>query len=506
LARLTLLAALACAAVTLLPAPARAEQAELFGPSIQSVGLAGSGTALADGAASASFNAAAMGLTETDLFRIHYLGGKIHLEEVEGVRWRDGRDEVMPSVSIQPNALTVDFTKVLGHWLRAGVHVNFPIPYIYYLETKDPWAPYSMRWENRTGRGMGTAALSFRLPVRGVPKQVGAEHALQGGIWLGFAVQLRPKGIIKVDLDIHGLEAEGDDNPEVSATLNDVDLASKYVWRPQLSFLLDFGTFHRRLEGLRFGFAWEPQSRTDISPIQLDVEVLELENVDGLFSLVEVIQAEVWLGLTDFWDPHQFRFSLALDRPRFAVTADVQINLWSQIVPSLGRVVDGENGEQGRLVIEWANGESDSYPAIGGRSLDQDQFRDTVDVALGAELRPPGKTLPGHSGLLALAIRMGFRWNQGVARPVDGPSGLMDSDTFTGAVGLGLSVPFKEGGAIKGPFTVDWGLQVIRITAFDLPKTGQAMAGLSVPVEYTSDARWPGGWVVVSGASVGIAF
>ena len=502
-------AALAAGALaSLLASPVHAEQAELFGPSIQSIGMAGSGSALEDGAAVGTMNAAALGLAEGDLLRVHYFGGHISLAPAEGVGWLDDRDDPMPSLSLQPQSLTLEFLKTLGPWFAAGVHVNFPIPYIYYLETKDPWAPYSMRWENRLGRGMGTAALSIRLPVRGAPKLGGKllEDALQGGLWFGFAVSLRPKGIIHVDLDIIGLEGEGDATPQVSAVLNDVDLASRYVWRPQLSLLLDFGTFARQLEGLRFGVSYKPASETWISPIHLDVSVLDLENVSQVFSIVEVLQAEVWLGLIDFYDPHQVRLSLALDKPRFAVTADVQINAWSQLVPSYGRVVNGDEGEQGRLVIEWATGETVEYPAVGGRWLDQDQFRDTVDVAVGAELRPPGKVVPGTSGEASLAVRFGGRWMQGIARPVDGPSGLMDSDTWTGSVGLGAELPFPEGWVIGGPLLIDWALQVIRLTPFDLPKTREGMGDVDIPVSYASSARWPGGWVVASGVSLGVAF
>ena len=500
--------AVALAVVALVATPVWAEQSELFGPSIQSIGMAGAGSALEDGVAVGTMNAASLGLADTDLLRLHYFGGHISLAPVQGVAWLDGRDEPMPSLSLQPQSLTVEFLKTLGPWFAAGVHVNFPIPYIYYLETKDPWVPYSMRWENRLGRGMGTAAMSIRIPVRGAPKLGGVllEDALRGGLWFGFALSLRPKGIINVDLDIIGLEAEGDAAPQVSAVLNDVDIYSRYVWRPQLSMLLDFGTFAKQLEGFRFGISWKPESKTWISPIHLDVAVLDLENVSAVFSLVEVIQAEVWLGLIDFYDPHQVRLSLALDKPRFALTADVQINGWSQIVASYGRVVDGDDGEKGRLLIEWATGETDEYPAIGGRWLDQDQFRDTVDVAVGAELRPPGRAVPGTSGEVSLAVRFGGRWVQGVARPVDGPSGLIDSDTWTGAAGLGVELPFPDGWVISGPLSVDWAVQVIRITSFDLPKTREGVADVDIPVSYASGARWPGGWVVASGVSLGVVF
>jgi len=496
------------AVVLLVVTPVRAEQSELFGPSIQGIGMAGSGSALEDGAAVGTMNAAALGLAGGDLLRVHYFGGHISLAPVEGVAWLDDRDEPMPALSLQPHSLTLEFLKTLGPWFAAGVHVNFPIPYIYYLETKDPWVPYSMRWENRLGRGMGTAALSIRIPVRGAPKLGGVplDEALQGGFWFGFAVSLRPKGIINVDLDITGMEGVGDEPAQVSTVLNDVDLASRYVWRPQLSLLLDFGTFAKPLEGLRLGVSYKPASETWISPIHLDVSVLELENVNGAFSIVEVLQAEVWLGLIDFYDPHQVRVSLALDRPRFAVSADVQFNAWSRIVPSYGRVVDGDEGEQGRLVIEWASGNTVEYPAVGGRLLDPDQFRDTVDVAVGAELRPPGKAVPGTSGEAELAVRFGGRWVQGVARPVDGPSGLIDSDSWTGAVGLGLSLPFPEGWVVVGPLSVDWGLQVTRLTPFDLPKTREGTADYGIPVSYASGARWPGGWVIGSGVSLGVAF
>ncbi len=364
---------------------------------------------------------------------------------------------------------------------------------------------------SRYARGLGSAAASIRIPVRGVPPK-GApkaawDNALQGGLWFGAAVSLRPRGIISIDLDLVGLPENEDEGTRINVVLGDVDLIAKAVLRPQLSLLFDFGTFHKAVEGLRLGATWSAESHTEISPIRLDVEVLGLGELSGLFALVERIQAEVWLGLVDFYDPHQVRISLALDRPRFAIAVDLQWNQWSTLSPSFGRVVQGDEGEEGQLLLVLTSGDTTNelaYPVVGGRALDQAQFRDTLDVHVGGEIRSPEWAVPGKDRPMQLTVRMGYRYQPAFALPFDGPSGLLDGDVHTGSVGLGLIAPgFGE----FEPITIDWGLQVNRLMGMDLPKTGAGLSGYGeLPVSYGSNPEWPGGWAVVSGLSVGIGF
>lgn len=506
-----LLLGFAIVAALTAPASASATQTELFGPSIRSVGLAGGGSALEDGAAALASSPAALGLVPRDRFSLQWLGGRVLLSEVEGVRRLDGETETMPKVTVHPQVFTLGITKTLGPWVRAGVHAQLPLPWIYFHETKDPWVPYSMRWQNRVARGMGTAGLSVRIPLRGAPRVGGVllDDALQGGLWLGFAVSLRPRGVINVDLDIVGLERENeDDPPQVVATLRDVDLAAKYVFRPQASILLDLGTFTAALQGVRIGASWAAGSQTNIAPIRLDVEVIDLENVNQLFSFVGLIRAEVYLALTDMYDPHQVRFSLAIDRPRFAVTVDVQIDAWSQLFASYGRVGGSPEGDGGSLTIEFSDafGGTQNYEAIGGRILDDDPFRDAVSVTLGGEVRPKGITLPKHADPLELTVRAGLRYQQGAVKPSDGPSGLLDGDVLVGAAGLRVAVPVKGGAVLDGPLVLDAAVQLQRLFGVDLPKTEEGLAGLDLPVSYEAGANWPGGWVIAGGLSATVSF
>ncbi len=467
--------------------PAHAAQAELFGPSVGSASMGGVSGALEDGVHPLTTNAAAIGLMEGDAFTFQYWGGHVFLSEVEGVTRLEEGDAPMPQVTVQPHVLTAGLGKRIGPWVVAGAHVQLPLPWIYFHETKDPWVPYSMRWQNRVARGMGTAGVSVKLPLR--PAEPG-----RAGLQLGFAMSLRPRGIINVDLDIVGREG---DPPQVAATLRDVDLAARYVVRPQASLLLDFGLLDERLSGLRFGASYKPASRTDISPIALDVEVINLEAVNALFALVELIRAEVYLGLTDMFDPHQVRLSLAVDRPKFAVAADVQVNLWSQLAASYGSVVTGLEGEEGALTIDFgADDGPEVYEAISGRLLEDDPFRDTVDAALGVELKPADW----------LRIRAGARFTQGAVAPSPGASGLLDGHNLGGGAGVGFRIPVAGGAILDGPLRVDAGVQVQRLFGVDLPKTDEATAGLELPVSYADDARWPGGWVVAGGASLGVTF
>ena len=495
----------------LLPGTALATQAEMFGPTPARLGMANAGAALEDGAGHAILAPAAMGLTLDDQIRLQYLGGRITLEGMRDVSWTEGGDVAMPLGAIQPQGLTIDLVKTVGPWLRAGMWISLPIPYLYFHDSKDPWVPYAARWQSRYARGLGSAAASLRIPVRGVPgkgaPKAAWDDALQGGLWFGAAVSLRPRGVIDIDLDLVGLPENETEGTRIDVVLRDVDLIAKAVLRPQFSLLFDFGTLHPAVEGLRLGATWSAESHTEINPIRLDVEVLGLGELSGLFSLVERIQAEVWLGLVDFYDPHQVRIALAWDQPRYAIAVDLQWNQWSTLSPSFGRVVQGDEGEEGQLLLVIKSGEDTNelaYPVVGGRAIDQAQFRDTLDLHVGAEIRSPEWSVPGKTRPLQLTGRLGYRYQPAFALPFDGPSGLLDGDVHTVAGGLGLSGP---GLGEFEPIRIDWGLQVNRLMGMDLPKTGPGLSGYGVlPVSYGPNPEWPGGWAVASNVSVGIGF
>jgi len=306
--------------------------------------------------------------------------------------------------------------------------------------------------------------------------------------------------VIDVDLDLEGVSDS--DGGAVEASLAEVVLAAKYELRPQFSLLFDFGAVTPRLDGLRLGFAYMPESRTDISPIRLDVAVLGLGEVNAVFALVDRLQADVALGLTDFYDPHELHISVALERPRFALSADLKVGLWSQLVPSYGRVVDEENSG---LAVAFGSGTVETFPVISGRYLDASFFRDTVEVTLGGEGRivVPKAKLGGTE----VRVRGGFRYMQGVVVPNDGPMGTLDGDTLTASLGLGLLLPLNHSNKRLGPLKVDWGIQGVRMLGQELPKSSAGLSEVrALPVQWSDDAEWSGGWGLVSGVSVGIGF
>lgn len=480
-----------------LATPAEAGHVDLFGPSVRSAGLAGGGWALEDGAAALTVQPAALGLGERDDFRLHYIGGHVWLDSVSGLTRLDGLSRPSPYVSVQPSALSADFSKGITPWLRAGVHVSLSLPWLYSMETKDPWVPYSMRWQNRISRSIGTAGFSVRLPVRGLKQ---AEGYQSGGVWLGASLSIRPHGIIYVDLELEGVS--GPEGGTVEATLPEVVLAGKYVIRPQLSILADLGVITEKLEGLRLALSYLPESTTNIDPIRLDVAVLGLGEVNAVFALIDRLEAQVALGVTDFYDPHEFHISLAVERPRFALSVDLRVGLWSQLGASYGRVVESEPSE---LVVTFGTGNSEVFPVVSGRFIGDGNFRDTVEVMLGGE----GRIAVGSAPLVGTEIRLrgGLRYMQGVVRPNAGPLATLDGDALSASFGLGLVLPLKHSNARLGPLKVDWALQATRLLGQDLPKTTEGLSGVrNLPVRWEDGAEWSGGWALVSGVSVGIGF
>jgi len=502
--------------VALLAAPAaHAHQAEQFGTSPRTMAFAGAGEALGDGAGSTYGMPAALGLAKTDQFRLNWIGGVVNLSEVVGVQRIDAEGEVIPAdqltedqrlpeQALTPNGLTIDLMKRLGPWLTAGAYVTFPIPYLYFHDSQDAWAPNTVRWRNRMAQATGFVGGSVRLPVRGVPAKVGMDSALQGGLWLGVSLGILPKANIEIDLDLIGV---GEDvEPFVDVALRDVDLVVRARFRPVFSALLDMGTFVKKWEGTRVGVTFRPETRVDIDPIHLNVAVEGLGNLATIFTLVNRIEAEVWLGLVDFYEPNQLEGSFAVERPRWSASVDVMWSQWSRLVASYGRVVDGDDGTGGSLTLDLAGDNDFLYTVLGRRVIDEDAFRDTVDVAFGVELVP--LVLPTWPGKppLTVAVRAGYRYQPAMLRPTDGPSALLDGGAHTIGVGVGMTAPslplFKD-----GPFLFDWGLQVQRLEGMALPKSEAGLAGIAgMPVVYSDGANWPGGWAVVTGLQVGTGF
>lgn len=504
------------ALVVLLAAPAAlAHQAEQFATSPRTMGFAGAGEALGDGAGSTYGMPAALGLARTDQFRINWIGGVVTLAEVVGVQRIDAEGEVIPAdqlsadlrlpeQALPQNGVTIDLMKRLGPWVTAGAYVTFPIPYLYFHDSQDAWSPNTIRWRNRSAQATGFVGGSVRLPVRGLPSHVGEESALQGGLWVGVSLGILPKANIEIDLDLIGVGEEV--APFVDVALRDVDLVVKARFRPVFSALLDMGTFVKPWEGTRIGLTFRPETQVDIDPIHLNVAVEGLGNLATIFTLVNRIEAEVWLGLVDFYEPNQLKGSFAVQRPRWSLAVDVMWSQWSKLVASYGRVVEGDDGTGGSLILDLAGDNDFLYTVLGRRVIDEDAFRDTVDVAFGAELVPlVVPTWPGKPPF-TLAVRAGYRYQPPIVRPTDGPSALLDGGAHTIGVGLGLTAPslplFRD-----GPFLLDWGLQVQRLEGMALPKSEAALAGISgMPVVYSDGANWPGGWAVVTGLQVGTGF
>lgn len=501
-------------AALLLAGPAHAYQAEIFATSPRTLGLAGAGAALGDGAGSTYAAPAALGIAKTDQFRLNWIGGVVHLAEVVGVQRVDdegvvipaselGPDQRLPEQAITPNGVTIDLLKRLGPWLTAGAYVTFPIPYLYFHDSQDAWSPNTVRWRNRMAQATGFVGGSVRLPVRGLPSKVG-DSALQGGVWLGASVGILPKANIEIDLDLIGVG--GEVAPFIDVALRDVDLVVRARFRPAFSALVDLGTFTKRFEGTRIGLTYRPETRVDIDPIHLNVAVEGLANLATIFTLVNRIEAEVWLGLVDNYEPHQLKGSFAVQRPRWAATLDVEWSQWSRLVASYGRVVEGDDGTGGSLILDLAGDNDFEYTVVGRRVIPDDAFRDTVDIAVGVELVPlVVPTWPGKPPL-TVAVRAGYRYQPAMLRPTDGPSALLDGGSHTIGVGAGLTAPslalFKD-----GPFLFDWGLQVQRLGGIALPKTDAALNGIAgIPVVYSEGAHWPGGWAVVTGVQVGTGF
>ena len=498
-------------ALGLLPAPALASQADMFGVSLPRVGMAGAGGVLSDHAGPTVQAPAALGVASEDLVRMHYFGGRLMLDEVKGVTRIDGKTGAMPQDPVQPSGVTVDLLKTITPFFRVAAWVNVSLPYLYFHDSKDPWVPYAGRWQSRYARSMGGVGGSVRVPVRGVPAK-GApreawDDALQGGLWIGASFTLRPRGVIDIDLDLVGRTDPVTDETYIDTVLRDVDLIAEPVLRPVVSLLFDLGTFHRRLEGLRVGASFQAESSTEINPIGLDVEVRGLGELNALFSLVERIQAQVWLGLFDFYDPNQVTLSFGYEHERFAVALDLQWNQWSSLAPSYGRVVQGRGGEEGQLslVLTTPSGENVlTYPVSGSRTIPDSAFHDTWDLSVGGELRLPPRALPKGDRPMTGTVRAGYRYQPAFMDPIDGPSALLESDTHTIGFGMGLQLPGPRGFT---PLVLDGALQVLRMEAMDLPKTGGGLAGaVELPVAYGSDASWPGGWGVVGGVSVGLGF
>ncbi len=493
--------------VLLLCGPARASIPELFGASPASMARASAGAALSDLGASSWEQPAALGLVGRDALRFHFQGGRFFFGEVQGVERIDGREGAIPQTGIAPWGFTVDAVKVLGPWVRAGAYASFPIPWLYFHETKDPWVPQVFRWQNRVARAVGTAAVTVRLPIRGVPGgSKSQEDVLQGGLWLGASMSILPRANIEIDLDLIGLPEDGAQPARIDVVLHDVDLAVRARFRPQVSLLLDLGTFDNKLSGLRLGGVWRGATQVDIDPIRLGVQVIDLGNLHFLFNAVRRIDAVVWLGLTDFYDPHQVQVSLAWDQPRFALAAELFWSDWSTLIPAYGRTVTGPDGDEGSLQIVLGDEPDDvyNYGVIGSRVIDASAVHDTVGFAVGGEIRPPAVAV--RSVPLALTLRLGYRFEPGAIEPTAGPMTLMDGDRHAWGGGLRLAADLP-GTVIRGPLGVEFGVMAERMAGSPLVKDSALLGTLAgMPVRYDDDASWSGAWSLAASLGVFVSF
>lgn len=470
---------------------------EVIAPSAASAGRAGAGQTLADGGAGAVENVGTYGLTEQDEVRLLGTIGRIDLQAVEGVQRVDGRAGGVPQGAIAPHSVGIDGLKTVGPWLRLGGTVIFPMPWLYFHETKDPFVPHAFRWQNRAAQATASLGASVRLPV---PGQADSGAAGPGGVWIGGSLALLPRANIEVDLDLAGVPGVDGGDPGIDVVLHDVDLAVRARIRPQLSLLVDLGVVRPALEGVRFAATWRGQTQADIDPIHLGIHVLSLGELHPLFSLVDRIDASVWLGLADLWDPHQVELGFGIERERFALAVDLCWNHWSALLPSYGRVVEGLDGEQGSLELQVQLGDAEPfrYGVGGSRSVDALVVRDTWDLSVGGEWRSPAFG-PHGAGLV---LRGGYRLVPKAVEPGTGPLALLDGDTHSLGLGAGLVLP-SEVPHLRGRVRIDMSLLLSRIVGGPVGRDPSALADLSgLPVLWTDDATWGGGSVAAGSFAV----
>ena len=394
-----------------------------------------------------------------------------------------------------PHGGQIGVSIAIRKFLRIGLGLTLPLQRLLLIQTEDPYLPYYPRWKSRHQRPAVSLGASFRI-VDGLYVGIGASILARARLTLHFTIDARASD------EALNQEGEGDLAVDFVVNPDDIRVDVRPAIAPTAGVAWDLGTLSKALQGVRFGLVYRHPVKLRVDPAVVSVDIFGIVDDVGSFGDVLVpIQAQVLFSYLEWFTPRQIAGGIGVDRPRFHVAVDVTWHQWSELVPSVA-VVDDEGTDIDIALVGL------DPRVLNARPFTPD-FKDTVSVALGGELRPKPKILNGKVGSLfreiSARIRLGYGYESSFIREQSALTNFLDNPIHRITAGLGIST-FNPFDFTEGPVDLDLFFQAHVLQRRTHTKD-PAWAEDEIP------SGWPergvvdsGGLVLVGGGSISLGF
>ncbi|MBN96119.1 MAG: hypothetical protein CL928_18925 [Deltaproteobacteria bacterium] len=443
---------LAAGLLVLLVPPAQANPADLFGMGAPSMGRGRAGIVLDADPFAVWRNPAAMGFAPRDAASVvgffgwmdfDCLGEETDTDPVtceRNVLYDGNQDGVVDHSEPSdywleedyegPTGLQLGYLRALGKWLRLGFTIALPPKRIVLFEQHDPYLPYYPRWRSWPHR---------------VGVHLGASGRITEGLHIGLGVTVLAQARIDLSFEVDALVTDDQIADQGTAGDLDVDLlinteAIRADVRPALGPVAavswDLGNIVPKLKGLRLGVVYRHPIQIQVDPavLQLDFNAL-VQEIGSLGEVLIPIQTQIVYAATDFATPRQVALGLGYTHPRFQLAVDLTWNQWSAIVPNAAQINEELTDIEIGLIDLNAQ-------VLNARVLEPLNFRDTITVRVGGELRPPALPLSGKLGSrlkeVGFVVRAGYGYDPAFIPEQTGLTNFLDNGTHTATLGLGV--------------------------------------------------------------------
>lgn len=511
--------ALGALLLLVLTSPAAANPADMFGLGGPSMGRAGTGVATDSDALSVWRNPAALGYSQFHQVSLGFnLGWASYrcfddpistqpltcpastLVDGNGdgrIDPEDPADRWMPDAADYPapHGTQLAVSIAIRKFLRIGIGLTLPLERLLLIQTEDPWLPYYPRWKSRHQRPGVHLGASFRI-VDGLYVGVGASILARAKLNLHFTVEARAS-----DEDLNN-QGEGDLAVDFVVNPDDIQVDVRPAIAPIAGVAWDLGTLSKALQGVRLGVVYRHPVKLRVDPAVVSLDMFGVIDDVGSFGDVLVpLQAQVLFSYLEWFTPRQVAGGIGVDRPRFQVGVDVTWHQWSELVPSVA-VVDSEGTDIDIALVGLD-------PQVRNARPFTPDFKDTVSVAVGGEIRPKRKVLTGKVGSafreLGVELRLGYGYESSFVREQSALTNFLDNPIHRITAGFGITT-FNPFDFTDGPIDID-----LFVQAHVLQRRTHTKDASWIEDEIPSG--WPergvvdsGGLVLVGGGSVSLGF
>ena len=480
---------------------AHANQGDIMGIGAAAMGRGGGGVAIADDVFALYYNPAGMAQMERGAFAFGAHGGHMRLRGFPEIAWDANNDGVVNTNNPydrwrvseydydDPSGFHAGLVKSYTKWLRLGLCLTLPWKRLITVQQEDPYLPYYVRWKNRPQRLSIYAGLSLQ-PIDGLA--IGASVAILARCKLVLDFQ------IDATITDEQLSSGNPDEPlslDLNVNPQYIELDVRPAFAPILGLRLDMKLIHRSLAGWTWGVVYRHPIDLLIEPTILGLNLYgRAEELGSLQQIIIPLQAQIFFSILDYYTPRQLAIGTALRRDRFTVYTDLTWNEWSEALPSVSHIDEGETEVKIGLV--------ELDPSVtNAREIEPLGWRDTWVFRIGFEITPPETSVANKFKQVGFVFRGGYAYDPTWVPDQTGLTNFMDSDHHVASFGAGIRVgdPFE---VIEGPISLDAFLQLQKMVERTHVKS-QAVLADGVPAGYPANGEiTTDGIIVAAGATL----